>query len=266
MNELSGPTLKRLFAMSGNRCAFPECTLPIVDDSGVVTGTVCHIKARSKKGPRYDPKQTADERHSYANLLLLCPRHHKQIDSDSRTYTVDRLGEMKAVHEQRNGSIELSKSDALKAEALLKDYRDLHINAGGHVMLNSPGAVQATNVIIKGNKGSVKLLPALGSLGSDVVRRNYAKHLVDRYNEFASKQTGRKEFSYGVIYRLIKKRYKADWERIPLARFDDLVKFLQDRIDKTQLGSINRGKGIKNYSTFDEYRRADAGDTDTTGT
>jgi hypothetical protein len=266
MNEPSLQTLKRLFAMSGNRCAFPECTLPIVEGSGVVTGIVCHIRARSSGGPRYDPGQNVEDRHGYANLILMCARHSKLIDSDPNSYTVDILGKMKAAHEQKNGSIELSKSDALKVEALLRDYRTVYINAGGHVMLNSPGAVQATNVTIKNTKSSMKFVPAEGSLGSDVVHRNYAKHLIDRYNEFASKQAGRKEFSHAVIYRLIKNKYKADWERMPLACFDDLVMYLHDRIDRTQLGRINRAKGIKNYSTLDEYRRRYAGDADGVGT
>lgn len=263
MNEPSLPTIKRLFAMSGNRCAFPECTLPIVEDSGVVTGIVCHIKARSRGGPRYDCGQKLADRHDYANLILMCARHTKLIDSDPDGYTVDVLNRMKATHERRNGSIELSKSDVLKAEALLQEYRAVYINAGGHVMLNSPGAVQATSVTIRSTKGSVRSVPAQGSLGSDVVRRNYAKHLIDRYNEFASEQTHRKEFSHAVIYRLIKNEYKADWERIPLVRFEDLVIFLHGRIDYTKLGRINRGKGIKNYSTFEEYRKTYASDAGT---
>jgi hypothetical protein len=262
MNEPSLTTLKRLFARSNNRCAFPECALPIVEDSGVVTGIVCHIKARSKGGPRYDPKQTNEERHRFSNLILLCARHSKLIDSAPQTYTVDALREMKEVHE-RNGSIELSRSDALKAEALLKDYRTLYITAGGHVMLNSPGAVQANTVTIKTAKKAVKTLPAQGSLGSDVVRGNYVKHLIDRYNEFAAKQTGRTVFSHAAIYSIIKKRFKADWERIPLTRLDDLIEFLQYRIDRTQLGSVNRGKGRKNYSTFEEYRRTYGGQSET---
>lgn len=226
-----------------------------------MTGIVCHIKARSKGGPRYDPKQTVKERHEYANLVLLCSRHSKLIDSAPKTYTVDVLREMKEIHERASGSIELSQSDALKAEALLKDYRDIYITAGGHVMLNSPGAVQATTVTIKTTKRSVKSVPALGSLGSDVLRRNYVKHLIDRYNEFASKQTRRTKFSFGAIYPAIKKEFKADWERIPLPRFIDLVEFVQHRIDRTLLGRINRGKGIKNYSTFDEYRKTYGGET-----
>src|SRR6266699_6927159 len=126
MVEPSLPTLKKLFALSGNKCAFPQCYLPIVEDSGVVTGIVCHIKARSKGGPRYDAKQSTEERHGYMNLLLTCARHSKLIDSDPKTYTVEALYEMKKAQE-KNGSIELSQSDALKAGSLLKEYRALYI-------------------------------------------------------------------------------------------------------------------------------------------
>lgn len=166
MNEPSLSTVKRIFALSANRCAFPRCELPIVEPSGVVTGIVCHIKARSRGGPRYDSKQNTEERHGYDNLLLMCSRHSKLIDSDPKTYTADVLLGMKQAQE-KNGSIELSQSDAKKAEALLKEYRDVYITAGGHVMLNSPGAIQAEKVTIHQAKGKPKFLPVEGSLGSD---------------------------------------------------------------------------------------------------
>jgi len=50
-------TIKRLFAVSGNRCAFPGCTAVLVT-GGVVTGEICHIKAQNPQGPRYDPAQS----------------------------------------------------------------------------------------------------------------------------------------------------------------------------------------------------------------
>ncbi len=262
MNEPLLSTLKRLFVLSNNRCAFPQCELPIVEDSGVVTGIVCHIKARSKGGPRYDSKQPTEERHGHANLILMCARHSKLIDSDPKTYTVEFLRQMKEAHE-KNGSIDLSQSDARKVEAILRDYRAVYITAGGHVMLNSPGSIQADNVTIRQSKGSPKFLPVEGSLGSDLVRRNYVKHLIDRYNDFASKQAGRTDFSFAAIYRIIKKEFKADWERIPIARFDELVDLLQRRIDRTQLGSINRGKRIKNYSSFSAFSKDHTGEGDT---
>lgn len=93
-------TVKRLFAVSGNACAFPTCATPLVDrESGKVTGRICHIKAENPLGPRYDPEQTDDERHGYGNLLLMCPIHHDIIDADPAKHTVERLHEMKARHE-----------------------------------------------------------------------------------------------------------------------------------------------------------------------
>jgi hypothetical protein len=258
MSAPSITTLKRLFAKSNNRCAFPECPLPIVEDSGTVTGVICHIKARSDGGPRYDRAQSDEERHGYSNLVLLCGRHSKIIDSRPKEFTVEKLHLMKEAHE-RNGSVEISKLDAVKAAALLEHYRSIHINAGGHVMLNSPGAVQATTVTFKSAKRSLRSLPAPGSLGAEVAPRNYVKHLIDRYKDFASKQRGRADYSHGFVYVLIKRQFKADWERIPFALFPDLVEFLQGRIDRTQLGKTNRSKGVKNYSSFEEYQREHGG-------
>ena len=258
MSEPALSTIKRLFAFSSNRCAFPDCGLPIVENSGPVTGIVCHIKARSKGGPRYDARQTDVERHAFENLVLMCARHSKLIDSDPKTYKVEIIQGMKAKHE-RLGSIDLSRSDAEKAEALLKDYRAFYISAGGHVMIGSPGAVQGTHVTIKTTRSKVKVMPADGSIGSDVTRRNYIKHLIDRYNEFASKQPGRNGFWFAANYSYIKKKFKADWERISLTKFDDVAKTLRQRIDKTRLGQVNRSKLIPNYSSFEKYRAETTG-------
>jgi len=99
--RISGPSravIKRLFGLSSNRCAFPRCTAPLIEGETVV-GHVCHIKAASPGGPRYDDKQTSSDRHGFANLLLLCPRHHTVVDDDIDAYTVERLHKMKAGHE-----------------------------------------------------------------------------------------------------------------------------------------------------------------------
>jgi len=102
---MAGPsvaTVKRLFAVSGNRCAFPGCALPLVDEgSGKVTGRICHIKAESPGGPRYDAEQSEKKRHEFDNLVLMCPNHHDVIDSDVETYTVQKLLEIKTQHEAR---------------------------------------------------------------------------------------------------------------------------------------------------------------------
>jgi hypothetical protein len=91
---MTGPTsatVKRLFAVSGNCCAFPKCNNTLVDKpSGKVTGQICHINARSAEGPRYETAQTEEQRHSYGNLILLCPIHHQVVDDDPVAYTADQ--------------------------------------------------------------------------------------------------------------------------------------------------------------------------------
>jgi hypothetical protein len=96
----STPTIKRLFALSGNRCAFPNCNATMALNDTLV-GQICHIRARKPNAARYDPAQTAAERHDYDNLILLCPPHHKVVDDDEESYTVERLRKMKADHEAR---------------------------------------------------------------------------------------------------------------------------------------------------------------------
>jgi hypothetical protein len=44
-------TIKRLFSVAGNRCAFPGCTATLVIGD-TVTAEICHIKAQSGGGPR----------------------------------------------------------------------------------------------------------------------------------------------------------------------------------------------------------------------
>ena len=128
---MAGPsvaTVKRLFAVSGNRCAFPGCALPLVDEaSGKVTGRVCHIKADSPGGPHYDPEQHSKERHGFANLVLMCPLHHDVIDGDVETYTVERLLEIKARHEARYAG------GAEPSDAIARQFLRLDVELRGRI-------------------------------------------------------------------------------------------------------------------------------------
>lgn len=105
MADLKAPresTIRKLFALSSNRCAFPSCRTPIIDpQSGTVLAEICHIRARNSNWPRFDASQTAEERHSFQNLILMCEVHHKLIDAreNTETHSTERLLEMKATHE-----------------------------------------------------------------------------------------------------------------------------------------------------------------------
>lgn len=100
----SDPTLKKLFALSGNNCAYPGCPAPIVDgDSGIIVGEICHIKGKSPNGPRYDETQSDEERNGYDNLLVMCDPHNKIVDhKDTRDeYPPKRLRQFKDDHEAK---------------------------------------------------------------------------------------------------------------------------------------------------------------------
>lgn len=95
----SNLTIKRLFAMSGNQCAFPDCTQTFLnseDETNV--SNICHIEAAEQGGQRYNPNSDDEYRRSFENLILLCPNHHK-ITDNTETYTVEVLKEMKRLHE-----------------------------------------------------------------------------------------------------------------------------------------------------------------------
>jgi len=146
MTAPSVPTIKRLFAVSGNRCAFPSCHLPVVDQaSSKVTGRISHIKARRCGGPRYDPNQTDEQRHSFENLLLLCPIHHDVIDADPKSYTVERLLEIKSNHEIANAGGD-EPNDCVAVELISLSVVQIPVI---HTQYQSGGqtAQQITNII-----------------------------------------------------------------------------------------------------------------------
>lgn len=96
----SRPTVKRLFAVSGNLCAFPSCSTPLVDPhSGSIVGEICHIKGDKPGAARYDLEQTDEQRQGFDNLILLCNVHHKVVDDDEVAYRADRVTQIKRDHE-----------------------------------------------------------------------------------------------------------------------------------------------------------------------
>lgn len=96
--------LRILYQRSGNRCAFPGCFKELVysgngHDSHVVLSEVAHIVGQSLDGPRGAYPLDLHERDCYDNLILLCEEHHHIVDTQVKTYTVERLRQIKADHE-----------------------------------------------------------------------------------------------------------------------------------------------------------------------
>lgn len=100
---ISDKTRKLLWGRSGNRCAICRCELIMEatnEDDESIIGDECHIAAKNLGGARNNHALSDDEVNGYENLLLLCKVHHKMIDDQRNTYTVEILKKIKADHEQ----------------------------------------------------------------------------------------------------------------------------------------------------------------------
>ncbi len=91
-------------------CSFPGCNHDLVmdatetDDESLV-GDIAHIVAESEDGPRGKSDVGPEERNEYPNLILLCKIHHKLVDDQPSTYTVEKLHEFKRAHEGKIRSV-----------------------------------------------------------------------------------------------------------------------------------------------------------------
>ena len=97
-------TIRRLDTLSGNECAAPDCTRPLIARDGeTIISKICHIEAASANGPRYNPEMTDDERRHFDNLILLCDECHSIIDNKENEHKCpgSMLKEWKKNHESR---------------------------------------------------------------------------------------------------------------------------------------------------------------------
>lgn len=99
----SDKTRKILWGRSGNRCAICRHDLIVdatpTDDESVV-GEECHVVSGKGHGPRFDSSLPEDRLNDPENLILLCRVHHKMVDDQRETYTVEALRALKANHEK----------------------------------------------------------------------------------------------------------------------------------------------------------------------
>jgi hypothetical protein len=247
-------TIKTLFARSGNRCTFPECREIVAENDDHIKVHICHIKASNPGGPRYDATQSAKERDDVANLILLCPNHHNEIDGRPQLYTVEAIYKMKKAAEDSYGREERA-SDTEYARALIKTQTPISVAAEhSNVAINSPGTIQANTIILKTPRKSMQIAAAAGMVGADGDAMAYVKYLIDRYNKFAQGEPTRaRKFSHAAIYTTIKSQFGCQWQHIPMSRFDDICEYLEIRISRTRVAKSSIAKGQAIYSSFENY-------------
>ena len=259
-------TLRVLFARSQNQCAFPGCKATIVDQEGdVVYGEVCHIEGVEPGSARHNPQRDPGTLNDGDNLILLCERHHKLVDSDPRTYTVQSLRQMKARHEQQ-GPIEITPAEARCADLMIK-HLEAHVTTTTNVYNGSTHIEASGNatqhIVINNIKGSarrrsVASVPTTGTVGADASKRSYVEHLHDRLFKFTCAIPKYSNGRAGVtIAKKIRERFGATWTNVPIERYDEFVAYLKAEIDKTPIGRKNTIRGVRNYSSYDEFMKQD---------
>lgn len=137
IRSYSAATLKILFGLSGNQCAFPGCTHEIISrgtnlSKAAAVGHVSHIYAAADNGPRGKPGLTVEERSAPENLILFCAHHHSIVDRQWESYPASTLMQWKKVHEAKatSGTAEaIKRGEELQKHAFLEQMSDEQIEA-----------------------------------------------------------------------------------------------------------------------------------------
>lgn len=209
---------KLIIQESGGVCAFCR-------EDDVSTLEFHHIHGRDIPKP-----------HAPENLIYICKNCHGKITA---------------------GVISLADVDLKKRELQYREKPFPVKSTGGRTnVINIKGVNKGTiaNVIhIHGKTArQPKNVQLEGSIGSDLLKRNYLKHLIDRYHEFARAEKG-SDYKYPVFYGAIKRKYGTKWDNIPSSLFEDVCQYVQGRIDRTIVGKNHKARGESNYSAFKAY-------------
>ena len=199
--------IRALFALSGNQCAFPNCSHLLISDKGTFISQLCHIEAANKGGQRYNPKQTDEERRSQENLLLLCYAHHRETD-DEIEYTVERLKEIKNAHEQQfKNQYKLPETLLEKVQGSIQIYLDNITTLSQDTNLVVHGLEDKMNELLKrtslATQDNSEFTTALQFIKELKEKGNY-KTAIDKLLEFKVKSWDklRPELKYKVLANL----------------------------------------------------------------
>jgi hypothetical protein len=189
--EPTPEAVKQVYALSGNRCAFPECHVPLVDPAtGGVQGELSHIKGVTPGEPRYDLSQTDEERQGKENLILLCQYHHSVIDRGP--YTPEELRRMKLAREISPRE-ELAPADEL-IRALLQKL-GATINHGSIILPQGMTGGQVAHTIIN-------LSPQARS-----VSLPHHDQIVFRFHDFSARFMGQDSYGGACPAKLVNAKW-----------------------------------------------------------
>lgn len=229
-------TIKRLFALSDNRCAFPDCSVVFTSPiNTTIFSQICHIED-AEEGGRYNPNMTDNQRSSFENLILLCPNHHIETN-DTAKYTVDYLREMK----QRHESLSISKGISRNPSMLINT-----INAISNLSLEDISESEELNVYNPKRKLNYNSVKTNYSLIQDY--KVYQGKINSLYDELERQGSIKKERllnNINQIYARIKGGYVLDSEN-PL----EIIRLNADSILDDVFAELYRQ--LENSNFFEE--------------
>jgi hypothetical protein len=221
-------TEKLLYQEASSRCSFcTEAEIALLD--------IHHIEPRASGGSN-----------DLSNLILVCKNCHARVESGAITHAelVRKKREIRVI--------------PLPVQATSPKADRLFI--GGDV---NDSIVGNSITIINRGKSVPRMAHPRGTIGADAHKKNYVEDLIRRYHDLREADTsyGRIEpsYNYAVVHKNVERRFRAKTYFIPESRFDELVRYLQTKIDRTIQGKRNRRNKVKNYSSFDEYVRTHGG-------
>lgn len=134
-------TIKRLFALSGNRCAFPGCPVVFTNpDDSINYSNICHIED-AEEGGRYNESMTDEQRAAFENLILLCPNHHIETN-DVTKYPVDVLTGIKRNHESNYFNFRMERNPSMLRNTInaLSNIKFDDLQESGNLNVVDPNA------------------------------------------------------------------------------------------------------------------------------
>ncbi|MBD1430607.1 ABC-three component system protein [Sphingobacterium litopenaei] len=233
-------TIKKLYALSGNQCAFPDCSQSIFDHNGQPNiSNICHIEAAEQGGQRYNPNSDDDYRRSFDNLILLCPNHHK-ITDDVKKYTVAVLRDMKRQHEAK------FLQGLVGQDVITKNPSVLNIIIGelGSKIFDSQSVTEPMSAPDPENKiqynNVIRFRPIIEEY------KVYQGRLNKIYEEIEKQGSTRKEFVLHNIknaYLVEKGKYNNDIEQIKV-NADNIIESVQTKLWKIIENSSNKSSDL----------------------
>lgn len=106
----------QLWGKAAGCCQYEHCFKPLYLDNLTKaefnTSYIAHIVADSQAGPRGDKELSEKLKSEISNLMLLCDEHHRLIDrAQMKEHTVERLVQMKKLHEDKVATLAALSSD-----------------------------------------------------------------------------------------------------------------------------------------------------------